>query len=621
MNRTVRKTSLLSGLALGLGLAGGLVQAAEVFLCAGSTNLTMPDGNIIAVWGYAEDDNANLGDGCGNPVQLPGPAISVPSADTSLTINLLNELPVETSLVISGQSTSMTPVFFTDGQGRSRVRSFTHETAPGATGIYTWNDFQPGTYAYQSGSHVAVQVQMGLYGTASKDAAVGEAYPGITYDQELMLFYSELDPAMHAAIAGGTYGSTGPTSTFDYKPKYFLVNGAPYSAATTPLPAGAAGTRTLLRMVNMSLRTLVPSVLGEPLQIIAEDGSAYPYPRKQYSVMMAAGKTRDAILLANAEGNYPLFDHRLSLTNAGAGPGGIYSYLAVGPGGADRPLAADDLFTTAEESTLTITAPGVLGNDNGTALTATLQAVANQGSLIFNGDGSFDYTPPADFNGTATFSYTASDGLMTSNIANVSVAVTPVNDIPLTVADSYAGGVDTTLNVPPPGVLVNDTDVDGDTLTAVLDNATTNGTVTLWKGGAFRYIPNPGFAGADSFTYHSFDGTASGNSVQVTLTVAPAANQPPVAVDDAFATPVDTFIKLTVMANDSDPDGSLDWGSLAIVDGPTNPLNTAIVNAKGNAIFFTPGGGFTGVETVTYTIRDNLGALSNVATVTVTVGP
>lgn len=621
MNRTVRKTSLLSGLALGLGLAGGVAQAAEVFLCAGSTNLTMPDGTIVAAWGYAQDDNANLADGCGNPVQVPGPAITVPSADTSLTINLLNELPVATSVVISGQSASMAPVFFTDGQGRSRMRSFTHETAPGATGVYSWNNFQPGTYAYQSGSHVAVQVQMGLYGAAKKDAAAGEAYPGLPYDQDVMLFYSEIDPAMHQAIAGGTYGGTGPTSTIDYNPKYFLVNGAPYSASTTPIPAGPAGTRTLLRMVNMSLRTLVPSLIGEQLQIVAEDGSPYPYPRKQYSVMMPAGKTRDGILMANAEGTYPVFDHRLSLTNAGAGPGGIYSYLAVGPGGANRPVAADDLFTTVEDTPLTIAAPGVLGNDTGTGLTATLQGVANQGSVALNGDGSFTYTPATDFNGTASFAYTASDGTSTSNIANVSVSVTPVNDPPVSVADSYQVSADTTLNVPPPGVLTNDADVDSQYFNAVLDTATTSGTVTLWKGGSFRYIPNAGFSGVDSFTYHTFDGTANGNSVQVTLTVSPPANKPPVAVDDAYSTPVDTFIKLNVMANDWDPDGSKDWTSLAIVSGPTNPSNTATVSAKGNAIYFQPKNGFVGVETITYTMRDNLGALSNVATVTITVGP
>lgn len=625
MNRYTRKTRLLSGLVLGLGLIGGTAQAAEVFLCAGTTTVSMPDGSPpITMWGYAEDNDADLTNGCGNPVQVPGPAITVPSIDTTLTVNLRNDLSVETSLVISGQSATMTPQFFTDAGGRSRVRSFTHETAPGATGIYTWSNFQPGSYTYQSGTHVAVQVQMGLYGATNKDAAAGEAYSGVPYDQEVSLFYSEIDPVLHQAIADGTYGTTGPTSTIDYDPKYFLVNGAPYSAATAALPAGAAGTRTLLRMYNMSLRTIAPTLLGEHLQLIAEDGSVYPYPRTQYSVMLPAGKTRDAILTANAEGTYALFDRLLNLTNASSGPGGFYSYLQVGAGDPGRPLAVNDLFTTAEETPVTIPAPGILANDTGTGLTATQVSGATQGTVAMNGDGSFTYTPPVDYNGTASFAYTATDGAMTSNVAYVNVDVTPVNDPPVTVADSYDGTTDTTLNVPPPGVLVNDTDVDGNTLRAFLETGTTNGTVTLWKGGAFRYIPNPGFSGVDSFTYHSFDGTVNGNTVTVTLNVAapaPPPNQPPVAVDDVYATPINTFIKLNVMANDSDPDGALDWTSLTLVSGPSNPANTATVNAKGNAIFFSPGNGFTGSETLTYTIRDNQGALSNVATVIINVGP
>lgn len=623
MNRDTRKTSLLFGLVLGLWLMGGTVHAAEVFLCAGSTDVTMPDGAVITMWGYAEDDNGNLADGCGNPVQVPGPPITVSSTDTTLTVNLRNDLPVATSLVISGQSAVMTPVYFTDGSGRSRVRSFTHEVAGGGgIGSYTWNNFQAGSYIYQSGSHVAIQVQMGLYGAANRDAAAGEAYSGVSYDQEVTLFYSEIDPALHQAVVTGSYGTpAGPSSTIDYDPKYFLINGAPYSAATLPLSAGAAGTRTLLRMYNMSLDNIAPVLLGEHLQIIAEDGSVYPYPRSQYSVMLPAGKTRDAILIADAEGIYPLFDRRLNLTNAASGPGGYYSYLQVGAGNPDRPVALNDTFTTAEETPVTIAAPGVLANDTGTALTAALVGAVSPGALTFNSDGSFTYTPPVDFNGTATFSYTTNDGVLTSNVAYVNVDVTPVNDPPVSVADSYNGKADTTLNVQPPGVLANDTDVDGDTLRALLDTGAANGTVTLWKGGAFRYIPNPGFSGTDSFTYHSFDGTTNGNTETVTLNVAPPANQPPVAVDDVYSTPLNTFIKLTVMANDFDPDGSLDWASLTIVSGPVNPANTATVNNKGNAIFFTPGNGFTGSETLTYTIRDNLGVLSNIATVVINVGP
>jgi len=94
------------------------------------------------------------------------------------------------------------------------------------------------------------------------------------------------------------------------------------------------------------------------------------------------------------------------------------------------------------------------------------------------------------------------------------------NTPPVSVADSYNGVSNTALQVGrASGVLSNDNDADADTLRAVLETGTTNGTVTLWKGGAFSYTPNPGFSGVDSFTYHAFDGKAVGNTVEVMLNI------------------------------------------------------------------------------------------------------
>ncbi len=106
------------------------------------------------------------------------------------------------------------------------MRSFTHETASSAQGTYTWSNLSPGSYIYHSGSHVAVQVQMGLYGAVKKNSGGGNtAYNGITYDSEAMIFLSEVDPALHAAVDGGNYGPGNVvTSTLDYNPKYFLIN-------------------------------------------------------------------------------------------------------------------------------------------------------------------------------------------------------------------------------------------------------------------------------------------------------------------------------------------------------------------------------------------------------------
>jgi VCBS repeat-containing protein len=113
----------------------------------------------------------------------------------------------------------------------------------------------------------------------------------------------------------------------------------------------------------------------------------------------------------------------------------------------------------------------------------------------------------------------ANDGQADSNVATVTITVNAINDAPVAVDDAYTTDEDTTLNVPAPGVLSNDSDVDDDLLTAALDGGPTNGTLTLNSDGSFTYVPDPGFIGADSFTYRANDGTADSNVATVSLTV------------------------------------------------------------------------------------------------------
>ena len=98
------------------------------------------------------------------------------------------------------------------------------------------------------------------------------------------------------------------------------------------------------------------------------------------------------------------------------------------------PVAADDAYSTDEDVVLNVAAPGVLGNDtdaDGDALSAVLAAGPANGALTLNGDGSFDYTPNADFNGSDSFTYVANDGVDDSNIATVTITIAPVNDAPV----------------------------------------------------------------------------------------------------------------------------------------------------------------------------------------------
>ncbi len=201
------------------------------------------------------------------------------------------------------------------------------------------------------------------------------------------------------------------------------------------------------------------------------------------------------------------------------------------PAFADPPVAVDDAYTTDEDTPLTVAAPGVLGNDtdtDGDPLTAVLDSTTSNGTLALNADGSFTYTPNADFSGTDSFTYFANDGTSNSNLATVNITVNLVNDPPVANDDAYTTDEDTPLTVAAPGVLGNDTDTDGDPLTAVLDSTTSNGTLALNADGSFTYTPNADFSGTDSFTYFANDGTSNSNLATVTITVNPV-NDPPVA--------------------------------------------------------------------------------------------
>jgi VCBS repeat-containing protein len=198
----------------------------------------------------------------------------------------------------------------------------------------------------------------------------------------------------------------------------------------------------------------------------------------------------------------------------------------------DAPAAVDDSYGTNEDTALTIAAPGVLGNDtdvDGSSLSAIRVSGPASGTLVLNADGSFTYTPNANFNGTDSFTYKANDGAADSNVATVTITVNAVNDAPAAVDDSYGTNEDTALTIAAPGVLGNDTDVDGNALSAIQVSGPANGTLVLNADGSFTYTPNANVNGTDSFTYKANDGTADSNTVTVTITVTPVNDAPTIA--------------------------------------------------------------------------------------------
>jgi len=286
----------------------------------------------------------------------------------------------------------------------------------------------------------------------------------------------------------------------------------------------------------------------------------------------------------------------------------------------DAPVAADDAYTTAEDTPLTVPAPGVLGNDtdpDGDQLSAWVVSGTSHGTLTLNANGSFTYTPAADFNGTDTFTYRASDGTLDSNLATVTITVTAINDAPTAAADADSTAEDTALTVAAPGLLSNDTDPDSSTLTAAVVTGPGHGTLTLNADGSFTYTPAANFNGTDTFTYRASDGSAQSNPATVTITVTPVSD-PPAATDDAYSTAEDTPLTVAapgVLGNDTDPDSST--LTAALVTGPGH--GTLTLNADGS-FTYTPAANFNSTDTFTYRASD--GSLtSDPATVTITVTP
>lgn len=131
------------------------------------------------------------------------------------------------------------------------------------------------------------------------------------------------------------------------------------------------------------------------------------------------------------------------------------------------------MYTVNEDTALTVTnVNGVLANDtdgDGDSLTATKVSDPTSGTVTFNSNGSFTYTPVANFQGNATFTYRANDANTSSSVATVTIQVTGVNDPPVAVADTYVVATNGVLNVSAAlGVTKNDSDIDGDGLIATI---------------------------------------------------------------------------------------------------------------------------------------------------------
>ncbi|EJG0909577.1 tandem-95 repeat protein [Vibrio parahaemolyticus] len=238
-------------------------------------------------------------------------------------------------------------------------------------------------------------------------------------------------------------------------------------------------------------------------------------------------------------------------------------------------------------------------------LTFSVSGNSNIQVAIVNGIATI--TPTADWNGSETLTFTATDPSGESVSQPVNFTVTPVADIE---ADKTTVVEDTPTIIK---VLGNDTFEGKDKVVSLdAENGPKNGTVIVNSDGTVTYTPNDNYVGEDTFTYVVTSGGVS-ESTTVEVNVTPV-NDAPVAKDDIATTQEDTAVTIDVLSNDSDVDG--DKLSIESASVPKEQGTVEVVNGK---LVFTPAENFNGDAEITYTVTD--GQLTDEAKVTVTVNP
>jgi VCBS repeat-containing protein len=345
---------------------------------------------------------------------------------------------------------------------------------------------------------------------------------------------------------------------------------------------------------------------ASPLSAVLETG-----PASAASFTLNANGSFTYVPLANFNGTdsftYRAFDGALSsaLTTV---------MLTVTPVN-DLPTAGNGVLSVAEDSAATtVDLLALLGAaDVEGPLSLVSVEATSLGLAVVNADGTYQFTPAANANGTDTLDVVISDGVaqITRTLA---LTVTPVNDAPVATDDTGATTFETPVALAITQLLANDTDQDGDTLALTAVAAGTGGAVVI-QGGNVVFTPAAGFSGQASFTYTVSDGQGSLDTATVVVTVQPNAQLPPVGVDDEGSGAEDTAITGNVLDNDTDANADL---LTAVVAGL--PAHGTLVLAADGSFTYTPNANFSGTDSFTYRPHDGSGP-GNLTTVRLVVTP
>jgi uncharacterized repeat protein (TIGR03803 family)/VCBS repeat-containing protein len=385
--------------------------------------------------------------------------------------------------------------------------------------------------------------------------------------------------------------------------------------------AGAANSNANGTFFSVDLATQTFSLLHSFTEVISPRGTlALDVEGNLYGTASGAGLNAGSVFQATPSGtvtvlhNFGGADGRQPLGGLVFGSDGDL-YGTTNDGGLYNlgvvfrlilPKALNGELTVTEDTPKTGNLTGT--DPNSDPLTFTLVSNGAKGTASVAPDGSYTYTPNLNQTGTDSFTFRANNGTMDTNIATVSVTITPVNDAPVA-----TNGTATT----PPGTQVagtlNATDVDSSVLTfsIVTNGAKGTAAVTNATTGAYTYTAQATASGTDTFTFKASDGALDSNGATITVTI--AGNAPPVASNSALSTKEDRAGSGRLSA--ADPEGQP--LTFSIVSNPSKGTVTLTSPTMGR-FTYTPQPDVNGTDTFTFRASDGL-AFSSPATVTVTI--
>ncbi|RYF78951.1 MAG: tandem-95 repeat protein, partial [Comamonadaceae bacterium] len=635
----------VNGTVVGTDVDGGTLSYA---VTTPATNGTVTIDPATGAYTYTPNANFNgsdtftvtISDGQGGTVQVP----------VSVTVNAVNDAPTGTAAPVTGQEDQAVngTVVGADVDGDTLSYAVTTAATNGTvtidpvTGAYTYtpnanfNGSDTFTVTISDGQGGTVQVPVSVTVNPGNDAPTGTATPTLTNEDQAVngtvvgadVDGDTLSYAVTTAATSGTVTIDPVTGAYTYTPNAnfngndtFTVTISDGQGGTVQVPVSV----TVNAVNDAPTGTAAPAVTNEDQSVNGTVvGSDVDGDTLSYAVTALAAS--GTVTIDPATGAYTYTPNvnfngsdifTVTISDGQGGTVQVPVNVTVNPVN-DAPTGTTAPVTGQEDQPINGT---VVGADvEGDTLSYAVTTPAASGTVTIDpATGAYTYTPNANFNGNDTFTVTISDGNGGTVQVPVVVTVNAVNDAPVAVGDSLTvmeGGTATVLLGGATSVLANDSDVDGDTLTAAIVSGPAHGTLTLNADGTFSYTHDGSETTSDSFTYKVNDGTVDGNTVTVSITVGEV-NNAPVAVDDAVTVVEDTTYSSTVslIANDTDTDGP----SLSAIAGTfTTAQGGTIVIAADGSYTYTPAANFNGTDTVTYTVTD--GFSTDVGTLTLTVG-